>query len=120
MTSSRLATLGAVILVAGCALLEPSVEPKPTPDITSPVDGVIVAVDSAALGDVRGFTLRPANSPFSFGFVLGTLENPTEFPPSHLAEHQVSSAPVRVSFNVGRGGFGLEAYRLEDATPSGS
>jgi hypothetical protein len=92
--------------------------PKPTPDVTSPVDGVIVSVDAAGLGDVRGFTLRPTTSPFSVGFVLGTLENPTEFPPSHLAEHQATSQPVRVFFRTENGMH--IAYRLEDAAPPGS
>ena len=92
--------------------------PKPTPDIASPVDGVIVSVEAAGLGEVRGFVLRPANSPFSLGFVLGALENSTDFPPSHLAEHQATSQPVRVFFRTDNGVH--VAYRLEDAAPSSS
>lgn len=100
---------------AGC-VPPGSNQPDPTPSVTSPVDGVIVSVDAAGLGDVRGFTLRAANSPFSFSFVLGTLENPTEFPPSHLAEHQATSQPVRVYFRTENGVH--TAYRLEDAPPA--
>ena len=103
------------MLVAGCALFQPTVEPKSTPDIESPVEGVVLSVDSAGLGDVRGFTLRPASSPFSFTFELGALEDPTEFPPGHLAEHQATSQPVRVYFRTEDGVH--IAYRLEDAAP---
>jgi hypothetical protein len=109
--------LGAV-LVIGPMLTCACTPVSQTPDITSPVEGVVVSVDAAALGDVRGFTLRPANSAFSLGFALGTLENPTQFPPGHLAEHQATSQPVRVYF---RSGNGIRTvYRLEDAAPTGS
>jgi hypothetical protein len=102
-----------VILVAAAlaACLRPS-SPPPTPDVASPVDGVVVAVDASGLSDVRGFTLR-TSSGFAFGFRLGPIENATQFPPGHLAEHMASSAPVRVSFRV-EGGERV-VYRLEDA-----
>lgn len=87
--------------------------PPPTPGVRSPVDGVIVSVDSAGLGDVRGFTLQPLGGGFRFSFVLGALENATEFSPSHLAEHQASSQPVRVWFRTADGIHTV--YRLEDA-----
>jgi hypothetical protein len=109
VTPRRSLFIAAVVLAAACQ----SPIPPPTPDVTSPIDGVVIAVDSAGLGDVRGFTLRPGSSPFSFGFVLGTLENATEFSPSHLAEHQASSEPIRVWFRV-EGGERV-VYRLEDA-----
>jgi hypothetical protein len=86
--------------------------PVPTPDVASPVEGVVIAVDSAGLGQVRGFTLR-TDGGFAVVFTLGTLENATEFSPSHLAEHQVSGEPVRVYFRLLDGEH--EAYRLEDA-----
>jgi len=109
--------LAAAALAAGCAGPEPFV--PPTPSITSPVDGVVLSVDSAGLGDVRGFTLRPTSSPFAFNFTLGTLENPTEFPPGHLAEHLASSQPVRVYFRRSENGEHI-VYRLEDASPAAS
>ncbi|HYL40554.1 MAG TPA: hypothetical protein VET90_04530, partial [Candidatus Binatus sp.] len=68
----------------------------------SPVDGVIIAVDASSLSDVRGFTLL-TRSGERIAFTLGTLENPTQFPPGHLAEHQATSAPVRVYFRVADG-----------------
>ena len=87
---------------------------KPTPDVASPVDGVVIAVDATGLTQVRGFTLRPTNGgPFSFSFVMGPLENAAEFSPAHLSEHLATSEPVRVWFRVENGE--RVVYRLEDA-----
>jgi len=108
----------AVLLLAGCQVTETASPPAPTPDPVSPVEGVVISVDAAGLGDVQGFTLRPTSGPFSFSFVVGILENPTEFPPSHLAEHQATSQPVRVFFRSENGIHTV--YRLEDAAPPGS
>jgi len=107
--------LGAAVLVAVLASTACACSaPVATPDVTSPVSGVIVSIDSAGLTDVRGFVLRvPGGS--SLDFVLGPLENPTAFPPGHLAEHQATSAPVRVYFHLDGGE--RVVYRLEDAVP---
>jgi hypothetical protein len=78
----------------------------------SPVIGVITAVDSAGLSDVRGFTIRTDDGR-SLTFVLGPLENATEFPPGHLGEHLATSEPVRVFFRLE--GASMLAYRIEDA-----
>jgi len=86
-----------------------------TPSIPSPVEGVLVAIDSGGLNDVRGFDLRTRDGR-TLRFKLGQLENPTQFPPGHLAEHLANSSPVRVSFY--ESGQDLVAYRLEDALPS--
>ena len=83
----------------------------------SPVEGVVVAVSAPSLGQVTSFDVR-LNDGGTLHFTVGTLENPTEFPPSHLAEHQVSSQPVRVFYRTENGVH--VAYRLEDAAPSGS
>ena len=77
------------------------------------MQGTVVAVDSAGLGQVRGFTLRMIDGE-SFTLALGTLENPTEFPPGHLTEHLASSEPVRAYFRESNGK--RVVYRLEDAT----
>jgi hypothetical protein len=108
-----LAALAAALLISACQ--PPAV--APTPDVTSPVDGVIVSVDSRGLNDVRGFVLRVPPA-FSYDFVLGPLENPTQFPPGHLAEHLATSQPVRVYFVVQDGK--RVVYRLEDAAPVSS
>jgi hypothetical protein len=107
---SFLAVVAAAAILAGCSGLRDGA--NATPDVASPVDGVVIAVDAAGLGDVRGFTLR-TNGGFAFDFVLGTLENPTGFAPGHLAEHQATSSPVRVWFRVEDGR--RVVYRLEDA-----
>jgi hypothetical protein len=83
-----------------------------TPDIQSPVDGVVTAVEAVSLTDIRAFTLRTSGG-FAYVFKLGPLENATAFSPSHLKEHQASSEPVRVWFRVENGE--RVAYRIEDA-----
>jgi hypothetical protein len=76
------------------------------------VDGVIVAVDAAALDQVRGFSLRTASGD-TIDFAIGSLENGAEFPPGHLAEHQATAQPVRVSFVTD--GTTRVAVRIDDA-----
>ena len=80
--------------------------------VTSPVDGVVVAVDATGLTRVNGFTLRTSRG-LAIDFKLGALENATQFTPSHLAEHQATSVPVRVFFLDQDGQHVV--YRLEDA-----
>jgi hypothetical protein len=80
----------------------------------SPIAGVVVAVDSAGLGQVTAFTLRlPDGSTFLLD--VGTLENATEFSPSHLSEHQVTSRPILAFYRLEDGK--PVVYRLEDAPP---
>jgi len=96
--------------VAGCGPATAS----PTPGSpASPIDGVVLAIDSSGLSQVHGFTLRTAAGQV-LSFTLGNLENPTAFPPGHLAEHQANALPVRVYF-VADGSGALVVYRLEDA-----
>ena len=115
-----LAHIGLVFIpiVAIVWLLLPQESCACTPMVTaappaSPVDGVVVAVDSEGLGQVRGFTLRAAGTGTAFAFRLGVLENATEFSPSHLADHMATSEPVRVWYRI-ESGLPV-VYRLEDA-----
>lgn len=103
------------ILLGACAPAAPRA-PSPTQP-ASPVDGVIVAVDASGLADVRGFTLRLTDGT-TMVFRLGQLENPTQFPPGHLKEHQATSIAIRVFFVAGPDG--PVVYRLEDVPASGS
>ena len=48
-----------------------------------------LAVESAGLDQVKGFTLR-TNDGETIAFMLGPLENGDEFPPGHLKEHQAA------------------------------
>lgn len=100
-------TGGAALLLTDTAMFDPDGPPD-----TAPVVGVIVGVDSAGLGDVRGFTLRLEGGE-TLEFRLGELENPTEFPPGHLAEHQATAEPVWVWYRME--GDERFAVRLEDA-----
>jgi hypothetical protein len=84
------------------------------PSGASEVAGVIVAVDSAGLGDVSGFTLRQTGGE-QLTFDLSTLGNGTQFPPGHLSEHQATAQPVRVWYRDD--GTRLYALWLEDAQP---
>lgn len=79
---------------------------------TSAVTGVIVGVDAAGLGDVSGFTLRGDDGAVIV-FSLDRLQNGSEFPPGHLAEHQATAEPVLVRYVV-RDGVYL-ALRVDDA-----
>lgn len=99
-------TGGAALLLSDTSMLDPD-----EPSATDAVEGVIVSVDSAGLANVRGFTLRQAGGE-TLEFRLGELENPTEFPPGHLTEHQATAQPVRVWYRLE--GAERFAVRLED------
>ena len=101
-------TLAAATLLGGTSLPGPNSPPS----VAEQVVGVIVAVDSAGLTNVRGFTLRTDADP-TMAFVLDRLENGVEVPPGHLVEHQAASSPIRVWFRT-EGGIN-HAIRLEDA-----
>ena len=100
-------TGGAALLLSDTSLLDPEGAPPP-----AWVEGVIVGVDSAGLGDVRGFTLRQARGQ-TLEFRLGELENGMDFPPAHLAEHQATAQPVVVYYRMEDNE--RFAVRLEDA-----
>jgi len=88
-----------------CACTPPRLPP-------SPVDGIVVAVDTKSLGKVDAFSLRTAGGEV-VALRIGVLENPTEFTPSHLTEHQATGAPVRAYYRLEQGA--ALVYRLEDA-----
>jgi hypothetical protein len=115
----RLFVVALVVLVAVVGLATIILSAPPTGDAppgTSSVEGVIVAVDSSSLSDVRSFDLRTSDGSVR-RFGLAALENGTEFPPGHLVEHSATAEPVRVWYRT-EGGLDL-AIRLEDAGPAG-
>ncbi len=77
--------------------------------------GVVVNVDAVSLTEVLGFTVRTSDGR-TVVFVVGPLENPAEFAPSHLAAHLADGVPVRVTYK--QGGADRVAIRLEDAPRS--
>lgn len=79
----------------------------------SPVEGVVVSVDAPSLGDVLGFQLRTPGGA-TYTLKLGTLENATQFSPSHLSEHEATSSPIRAWYRLDNGV--PVVYRLEDAS----
>lgn len=100
------ATTGAAMLLNGSGTLRSATAPS--------VDGVIVGVESEGLDRVRGFTLRTGTGATET-FTIGTLENPTAFPPGHLVEHQAMARQIRVWYLIE--GSTKVAIRLEDAPP---
>jgi hypothetical protein len=80
------------------------------------VTGVVVGVQAQGLTDVNGFTVRTVDGQ-ELEFAVGPLENPTQFPPSHLGVHLTDGVPVRVTYR--ESGSERVAIRLEDA-PGGS
>ena len=107
----------AVVLGIGAVLIVSRFGPENTgPVPSSPVDGVVVRVDSSGLNAVRSFTLRTTDGT-QLKFDLSQLQNGTEFPPGHLTEHAATAQAIRVDFRPGEGGV-LFATRLEDAPTS--
>jgi hypothetical protein len=78
--------------------------------------GIVVAVQATSLSNVQGFSIRTTDGR-TVDFRMGTIEDATQFPPGHLAEHKVSLVPVRVTYVDGTDSDRV-AVRLEDA-PSG-
>jgi hypothetical protein len=101
-------TGAAAVLLGSTSLRDPG-----APANTTAVVGVIVGVQSEGLGHVKGFTLRTTDQG-SLAFVIGDLENGSEFPPGHLVEHQATAQPIRVWYRTESGT--KVAIRLEDAT----
>lgn len=110
-----LIAIGVIGVIAFVGLRGKPTDPIATngPLPASPVIGIVVAVDAPSLGQVNAFALQTPDGS-AFDFQMGTLENPTEFSPSHLSEHMATSTPIRVFYRV-EGGVPV-AYRLEDAT----
>ena len=78
--------------------------------------GVVIAVDSTSLTDVKGFTIRTPDGR-TVKFTLGPLENASQFAPGHLNEHVATAVPVLVTYRDENGQ--RVVVRLEDA-PGGS
>ena len=112
----------AIAVVLGLALAACVPSPTPAPStpagspgaLVSPIDGVPVDIEAEGFTKVNAFTIRTDDGR-QLRFVLGPLENATQFPPTHLAEHLAGSTRIRVFFRSQ--GSDDVAYRLEDAPP---
>ena len=129
------AILAATLLIVGAFLavdlhlgspgVSPSTKATPTPDASDavalpaedPIEGVVVHVESTGIDSVSGFTLRAIDGK-TYDFVIGRLQNASQFPPGHLAEHAANSEPILVTFEAL--GPTIFAVRLDDANPAPS
>ncbi len=101
-----------VVVVAVAATLAGGQGQDPEAPQGEQVVGVVTAIDSQGLTDVRGFALQ-AQDGRDLAFRIGALENGVEFPPGHLAEHRRDRTLIRVWYRPE--GSELVAFRLEDA-----
>jgi hypothetical protein len=102
----------APLIVAAVALVLVAVVLATRASESGAAVGLVVDVEASGLTDVRSFTLRTDDGAQT-RYRIGSLENATEFPPSHLGEHRATGEPVRVFYRVESGE--RVAYRLEDA-----
>ena len=73
--------------------------------------GIVISVDSTAIGQVDGFELLTAEGK-TLIFDSTELEFRPEFPPAHLGEHQLIADQVRVTYRTD--GKRLIATRVAD------
>jgi hypothetical protein len=106
-------TGAAVLIFGGVARSGPSA----APDLPTAI-GVITAVDSAGLSNIKSFTLRQADGSTA-SFELAKQENAVQFPAGHLQQHLATARLTQVWYR-NEGGV-LYAIRLADAPlPGGS
>lgn len=108
--NARRIGVGAGLLVAVAALVV--VLGSTIGQARSTETGLVVAVDSSGLTDVRGFSIRTADGR-TVAFRIGVLENGAQFPPGHLLEHVATGVKVVVTYRRENGE--LVAVRLDDA-----
>ena len=97
-----------IALVAAAAFLATTLGQPPRQTET----GVVIAVDSTSLTNVKGFTIRTPDGR-TVTFTLGPLENASQFAPGHLNEHVATAVPVLVTYRDENGQ--RVVVRLEDA-----
>ena len=109
--SRRTIVVGAglvIAFVAAVAYVVTTVAQPPRQTAT----GVVIAVDSTSLTNVKGFTIRTPDGR-TVAFTLGQLENASQFAPGHLNEHIATAVPVLVTYQDKDGQ--RVVVRLEDA-----
>jgi hypothetical protein len=73
--------------------------------------GLVISVDSPSLGRVDGFQLRTDDGEI-LSFDTTAMEFRPEFPAAHVAEHQRTAEPLRVTYR--RDGDRYIVVRLAD------
>ena len=101
--------LGVLVALGALAIVVATSFARPTDRVEV---GVVIDVDAVSLTEVRAFTIRTPDGR-TVVFRVGPLENGTEFPPGHLAEHAATATPIRVTYR--EEGGELVAFRLDDA-----
>ena len=108
--NARRVGVGAGLVIAAAALVVVIV--STVAQAPSTETGLVVAVDSSGLTDVRGFSIRTGDGR-TIAFRIGVLENGAQFPPGHLLEHAATGVKVVVTYRQENGE--LVAIRLDDA-----
>ena len=108
--NARRVGVGAGLVIAAAALVVVIV--STVAQAPSMETGLVVAVDSSGLTDVRGFSIRTGDGR-TIAFRIGVLENGAQFPPGHLLEHAATGVKVVVTYRQENGE--LVAIRLDDA-----
>jgi hypothetical protein len=109
--TARRIGVGSGLLIAAVALVVAVISTLGQPPSQTET-GLVVAVDSSGLTDVRGFTIRTTDGR-TVVFRIGVLENGAEFPPGHLLEHEATGVKVVVTYRRENGE--LVAIRIDDA-----
>ncbi len=109
--NARRVGVGMGLLIAAAALVVVVISTFGQP-ASQTETGLVVAVDSSGLTDVRGFSIR-TNDGRTVAFRIGVLENGAEFPPGHLLEHAATGVKVVVTYRQESGE--RIAIRIDDA-----
>lgn len=104
MRSTVAAVSLAAVVLSACSSA-PSDETSDSPRL----EGVVIAIDSAALDDVRSFTLKDGDDTYEI-FIADDVEY--GFPLGHLQEHLQGAEPVAVDTEEREGK--LYALTIED------
>jgi hypothetical protein len=89
---------------------DPSPEGGSTPALPTEIEGVIVSIDSEALGDVTSFDIKDGDSIYTL-YIDPQVEY--SFPLGHLHEHLETAQPVRCELESRDGE--LYAQTIDDA-----
>lgn len=108
MRLAPVALLAIALALSGCGS-DPPADP-PEEEVTGPLEGVIVAIDSAAIDEVTSFTLKDGDRTYEI-YIADDVDY--GFPLGHMQEHVQTADPVSVDIEERDGK--LYALTIEDA-----